>query len=163
MKRLLPAAAILALLILPQVAQAQTNQLAKVNEIHVTVNDGIKDGCLPSPNILKVEAELVLRRSGIRVSDELGDSVHQLEITTNGKELTIGGGRAPSGECVAAVSFQLGRWELLANGTAGFIQADNFLNSYYGPKGSFQNEIRVNINEMATILANEILKARAAR
>jgi len=63
MKHLLPAIAIVALLILPQAAWAQINQLAKVNEIHVSVTDGVKDGCLPSPNTLKVEAELVLRRS----------------------------------------------------------------------------------------------------
>ena len=91
MKRVLPAVAILAFLILPQAAQAQyfdQDQLAKVEKIFVEVIDGVSDGCLPSPNVLKVEAELILRRSGITAADGLRGGAYQLAIVANGFALS---------------------------------------------------------------------------
>ena len=64
MKRLLPALAILAFLILPQAAQAQVffeQQIPKIDKIFVVYENHVEDDCLPSSSILKVEAELILR------------------------------------------------------------------------------------------------------
>ncbi len=69
MKRLVPALAVL-LLTTPAAAQDyDEDQLAKVEAIHVNVLDSVSvsDGCLPQPNALRIEAELILRRSGIEV------------------------------------------------------------------------------------------------
>ena len=87
MKRLLPAIAILALLILPQAAWAQIffeQQIPKIDNIFVAFEDHVEDGCLPSPNILKVEAELVLGRSGITITNKDDGTPHVLLIATFG-------------------------------------------------------------------------------
>ena len=44
------------------------NELRLVRAISVYTEDQVKDGCLSNPNILKVEAEPILRRSGISLS-----------------------------------------------------------------------------------------------
>ena len=90
MKLVLPAFAILAFLILPKAAQAQLNsqQLSKVEKIHVGMPDGVKGGCLPSPNVLEIEAELILRRSGITVTDSASFPAYILDIRANGDALT---------------------------------------------------------------------------
>lgn len=87
MKRLLPTAAVLACLILPQAAQAANvdeEQLPKVARIFVQVADGVTGGCLPSPNVLQVEAELILRRSGIAVTETTAYA-YRLLIALGGK------------------------------------------------------------------------------
>jgi len=63
MKRLLPATAILAFLVLPQAARAQAfdeTQLAGVVEVYIALIHNVPNDCLPSPNVLEVEAQLVL-------------------------------------------------------------------------------------------------------
>lgn len=161
MKLLLPALAILVLLILPQAAQAQSaNQFAKVSEVFVNVDDDVSDGCLPSPNVLKVEAELILHRSGVRVFDDNDGFRHVLKIFINGFELTVGPDHPLTGDCTAAVFINLARWERLEDGAFGEISVIGILNSYFGPKHQFQKQLRDGINEMVTHIADKILKAR---
>ena len=70
-------------------------QLAKIKQIRISVSDGVKDACLPRPNILKTEAELILRRSGIHIKSDGG--AHMLDIDVLGLKLA-------SGHCVSGIS-----------------------------------------------------------
>ena len=67
---------------------------------------------------------------------------------------------ANSNICIGSVDIQLWRFEKLADGTRGLVLAasDSFLSS--GPKHSFQQQLRQQVNQMVSALANEILKAR---
>ena len=157
MKCILPAAAILALLILPKAAQAQqfdSIQLAKVEMISVSIDDKVKNGCLPSPNVLKVEAELILRRSGITVTDD--GNAYKLLIGPFGDtfgDLSI---------CVGNIDIILGRRERLTDETSGFVIAASLdWSTVVWPKTDFQNQLRKAVNQQVNALANEILKARA--
>ena len=58
------------------------NQLPKVEAIKVVVQPGVTGGCLGNPDALKTEAELVLRRSGIKVVEI--NSSHTLNISVIG-------------------------------------------------------------------------------
>ena len=142
---------------LPQVAQAQIydeDQLSKVEKIFVVVEDDVIDGCLPSPKVLKVEAELILRRSGITVTDEGSDHpAYTLEITPNGF--------TPSSalNCTANIEVQLFRFEDLSDKTLALVVAEH-ASIFIGPKSGFQNQLRTFVNQAVTTLANEILKAR---
>ena len=42
-------------------------ELRLVPAVSLIITDKVSDGCLSNPNALKVEAELILRRSGIRI------------------------------------------------------------------------------------------------
>ena len=161
MKHLLPAAAILALLILAQPAQAQTYssvQLGKVEKIHVGVRDGVIGDCLPSPNVLKVEAELILRRSGITVTDSASFPAYMLDIRVNGDALTgniLG--------CMGGITVDLSRFELLGDQTSGLVMVAQDGSIFRGPKAGFPEQLRTFVYTATTALANEILKARANR
>ena len=185
MKRLLPAIAIVAFLILPQAAQAQyldREQLARVEEVSVAVSvpADMKGGCLPSPNVLKpnvlkveaeleaelilrrsanvlkVEAELILRRSGITVvNNEIPVREHFVDITLTGGELTS----TPS--CIGNLEVLVSRFETLLEGSSGAVTAFQRARVLFGPKADFQKQLRNFVNEAVTELAKEILKARS--
>ena len=159
MKRLLPAVAILALLFVPQKVRAlyyDEDQLRKVKEISIVVQDNVKHGCLPSPKTLKVEAELVLRRSGIAVRERLAfNGEHLLFITVSGA--------ADGLTCVGRLDVELLRNEKLDDGTWGNVIAAKAGYTTATDKSDFQDNFRSNVNEATTGLANQILKARAAR
>ncbi len=62
------------------------DELRWVRTVRVSIEDGVKDGCLSNPNALKVEAELILRRSGISISESDSLSGHyQLVISPFGR------------------------------------------------------------------------------
>ena len=62
------------------------NELRLVRAVSVYVEDLVSDGCLSNPNALKVEAELILRRSGISISESDSLSGHyQLVISPFGR------------------------------------------------------------------------------
>ena len=156
MKRLLPAA-IMAFLVLPQAAQAQYDQeqLGKVEEINVSVRGSVKGGCVPSPNVLKVEAELILRRFGITVTDrKFGPVLYTLGISLAGFAVADVGG------CVGSVHVELWRSELLDDQTRGSVEVAQLQSVFWGPKADFQEQLRTDVNRVTTALANEILKAR---
>ena len=167
MKRLMPTVAILAFLILPQAAQAQLSkptgfdleeQLRKVEQIHVGVADSVKGGCLPSQNVLKVEAELILRRSGITVTDSVSFPAYILHIQPTGDELT---GKILG--CVGSIRIDLWRFELLGDQTDGEVRVAQDDAVFWGPKAGFQEQLRTFVNTATTALANKILKARTDR
>ena len=148
MRRLLLALAVLLLLTTPAAAQFyDERQLAKVEAVGVIVGDYLGDGCLPQPNALKVEAELILRRSGIKVARG-----HTLDISATGFAI--------SGGCTASLRVALWRFETLADGTNGLVESSSMGSTHSGPKGGFQQQLREAVNAAVTALANEILKAR---
>ncbi len=165
MKYLMPAVVVMAFLILPQAARAQyldRKQLARVEEVSVAVSvpADMKGGCLPSPNVLKpnvlkVEAELILRRSGITVvNNEIPVREHFVDITLTGGELTS----TPS--CIGNLEVLVSRFETLLEGSSGAVTAFQRARVLFGPKADFQKQLRNFVNEAVTELANEILKAR---
>jgi hypothetical protein len=99
---------------------------------------------------LKTEAELVLRRSGIKVVEDF--SGHTLNINVTGFAIT--------GGCVAYVNLQTYVFETLTDGTSGLVEASNQGGFLSGPKGGFPQQLRAQVNAKASKLANEILKAR---
>ena len=126
------------------------DQLPKVQAIKVTVAEDAGKGCLDNPEALKTEAELVLRQSGIKVVED--NSGHYLAITVIGFAMTEG--------CVAYINLQTYDFETLADGTLGLVEADNQGTLSKGSKGGFPQQLREQVNKMASKLANNILKAR---
>lgn len=126
-------------------------QLAKVTEVYVFVGDDVTDGCLPQPNALKIEAELVLRRSGIKITEnEFAGTTYSISPV----------GFAIKGGCAAGLHFQLYKFDRLKDGTAGLVEASSVVNLLVGPKSGFQQQLREAVSENITALANQILKAR---
>ena len=130
------------------------DQLPYVEEVVVSVADDVRDGCLPQPTTLKTEAELILRRSGIKVLDEETPRSHKLLINPIG-QLTSNGI-----SCFGGQMIQIFRWEKLFNGTAGLVLSSNRTTTLVGPKSGFGQYLREDVNEAVSELANEILKAR---
>lgn len=138
----------------PALAQGyfSSDQLPKVKAVFVLVEDGVSGGCLPSANVLKVEAELVLRRSGIAVLDTQTGNPHVLDITTNG--FAIRGG------CTGKLDIALWRFERLVDGTSGLVEAASVGGIVADANDKFQQHLREVVNESVSRIANEILKAR---
>jgi hypothetical protein len=126
------------------------SQLAKVEAVKVAVEANVTGGCLDNPDVLKTEAELVLRRSGIKVVED--NSGHYLTIEVAGYAI-IGG-------CSARYDVQTVDYEALTDGTAGVVLAAQMGGLRSGPKGGFPQQLREAVNEEVAELANETLKAR---
>lgn len=146
-----------ALVLLATPAAGQTiffaDQLRKVRAVYVFIGQSGEDRCLPQPHLLKVEAELVLRRSGITVLVKDDGAPHRLWIGVTGREL-------PSGGCAATLDCQLYRFEYLNDRSMGRVQAFAAGELRIDPKVGFQQHLRETVNEIVTELANEIVKAR---
>ncbi|NKB48395.1 MAG: hypothetical protein GKS02_03410 [Alphaproteobacteria bacterium] len=167
MKRVRPAAlAILASLLLPQMAQAQlfdADQLAKVEEVEVVFVYEIRPACLLSPGDLKDEAEWVLRNSGIAVADHASQIAHKLQINVVAE-------RAYTQGCAASISTQLVRLDTLDSGSVDSVKESAFVLAYQnrlslhiGPEPGFTPQLRIFINQSVTALANKIVEARTGR
>ena len=92
---------------------------------------------------------------------EAGSTSHTLEISPTGFELKSGNGETPEGTCVAVLKFSGWRREELLDQSVGVVVASSHISVLVGDKEDFQNQLRQSVNEKATELANEILKARA--
>lgn len=130
-------------------------QLRYVEEVFVFVHDAVEGGCLPRPNTLKVEAELILRRSGIKVLEEATQRSHTLQIGPIGGPTT-----SYANACFGALQIKLFRAERLRDGTVGLVKASDWVSAHIQPKPVFEQQLRETVNEAVTGLANEILKAR---
>jgi hypothetical protein len=129
-------------------------ELRLVRDIYVFLEDGVSDGCLSNPNALKVEAELVLRRSGIVLSNPTETEHHGLEIRPLGYELG-------TGACVVRLDVSLRRTSRAPEGHPVIIDAyknGELLSS--DTKPGMQEGLRAAVSEIVSDLANEILKAR---
>ena len=166
MKSVLPAIAILASLFVPEVVQAQfysQDQLDKVEEIFVLVEGDVVGDCLPTPNLLKIEAEMILRRSGITVTGDKYGGPHILRIVPTGDAVPTGSAVSnfPT-RCIGRIDLDLTRFEVLSDQTVGLVLAAQYGSVLIGPKFSFQKQLQNTVNVAATAFANEILKVRAA-
>jgi len=163
MMRLLPAVAFLALLILPQAVWGQhydRAQLAKVKEISVSVLNDLKDGCVPSPDVLKIEAEQILKHSGINVTErtKIEDTPHVLFIllyepnpytTPNSKYF-----------CFGSIVITLVLADKGPNRTGEFVEIAQDDRRLAVLQIDSQDQALVSVNVMVTKIANLILKAR---
>ena len=132
------------------------NELRLVRAVLVVIEDGVKDGCLSNPNALKVEAELILRRSGISLSKS--DPYYSLVIRPYGWEIKSEGGQ-PIG-CVVVLDINLWRSTRVPEGHAALITAYRKNGLISGSKSWIQENLRTSVSEIVSDLANEILKAR---
>jgi hypothetical protein len=128
------------------------NQLAKVKGVHVILINSVRDGCLPQPDALKVEAELILRRSGIKVLPESDLEFHGMQIAT------VGTGQR--GGCAVALEVNIYRIEDLYDMSLAVVLAGKISGIMVGPQDRMQQQAREVVNMHATTLANKILKAR---
>ena len=126
-------------------------QLVKVEAVKVKVEETVAGGCLDNPDVLKTEAELVLRRSGIKVVEDT--SGHYLNITVISNAIT-------ADACAASLDLQVYGFETLTDGTLGLVEATSQSGLHSGPKGGFPQQLREQVNAKVSKLANEILKAR---
>lgn len=131
-------------------------RLAKVVAINVIVEDLVKDGCLPRPDALKSEAELILRRSGIQVLDDAQRDRETLVLSPLGNVLSGG-----SDICVVTLEVNLVRYEYLSDESSGLVMRFASTGLNWGPKAGSQERLRTVVNKIVTDLTNEILKARA--
>ncbi len=158
MVRLLPAA-IVVLMYLAPAAAAQVydpQQLAKVAAVHIVVLDQARDGCLPSPEVLKVEADSVLTQAGIAVRDSIAGGAYLLEILPTAGSVT----NFPD-SCFGNVQIKLTRGEVLADRTVGLVISAHDGRVGLAPKSTFQDRFRSAVNLMVTALVKEIHKAHS--
>jgi len=152
------------LLATPAVGQniSDPAQLSKVEAVRVVVVDHVRDGCLTNADVLKVEAEIILRGSGKKVIETNGEHPHQLLIDVVGGEMRRKGesGPIPTGTCTAAVVSSLFRDEYLRDGSIGRVVGFMVRAQTFVMKTEFQQHLRMIINEYVTALANQITTAR---
>ena len=131
------------------------DELRLVRAVSVEIRDSVTDGCLSNPNALKVEAELILRRSNVLVSEEVLD--YQLDINATGWEI----GRPPTGACVVMLQVALWRFAKVPEGHSALILTyDKGFLLLDDTKTATQDRLRTLVSEFVSDLANEILKAQ---
>ena len=132
------------------------DELRLVRYINVYMGDHVTGGCLLNPNALKVEAELILRRSGITISDSADrgpGGYYQLSITASGFEHETCG-------CAANLDVERKRISFAPEGHAILITACEHGSLATGyTKSAMQETLRTSASEFVSDLANEILKA----
>lgn len=128
------------------------HELKLVREVRVHMYDQVADGCLPNPKALKVGAELILRRAGIAVADDIAPYVLLLHPL---------GFEQASGICAFRFDVELYRYTEVPEGHRALVSAfrDQFLGTHL-TKSEMQNALRTLVTEMVSELANEIQKAR---
>ena len=131
------------------------DELRLVQGVLVSVG-GEEEGCLPNLNALKVEAELILRRSGISLSKS--DPYYSLVIGPYGWEIKGEGGQ-PLG-CVVVLDVNLWLSTRVPEGHAALITAYMRNGLISGSKSWIQENLRTEVSEIVSDLANEILKAQ---
>ncbi len=139
-------------------ASANQDELRLVGRVFVNVDDKVVDLCLPHPKALKDAAELILRRSGVGVSETLPTATHVLNLGALGWARRIDG--VDTGTCDTALDVSLFRYAGAPEGHTAKITAygTTMLQSGYS-KPDMQAQLRDSVSEAVTELANEILKA----
>lgn len=142
-------------------ASANQDELRLVGSVFVDVDDKVVDLCLPHPKALVDTAELILRRSGIAVSESVAATTHILNFGALGWARRIDG--VDTGTCDTALDISLFRYATAPEGHTVKISAygTTMLQSGY-VKPEMQAQLRHSVAEAVTELANEILKARQA-
>jgi hypothetical protein len=142
-------------------ALANQDEMRLVGTVFVNVEDKVTDGCLPQPKALKDAAELILRRSGVLVSDELSGATNVLNLGALGWARRIEG--VVTDTCDAVLDVSLFRYANAPEGHVAKITAygSTLLQSGF-TKPDMQVQLRNSVSEAVTEIANEILKARQA-
>lgn len=136
------------------------DELRLVRDVSVNMSDQVQDGCLPNPRALQVEAELILRRSGIGVS-EYRPYEATLSIAAFGWEMTYRDGEG-TGLCVVYLGIDVSRLALLSAGHLGLVLAYERRQLFAGAgKSEMEAHLLSEVSQIVSDLANEILKARA--
>lgn len=161
MRKWLLAAIVLVITAEPAGAQhVSEEQLTKVKALKIVVYDDTSGGCAPDPDVLKTEAELILRRSGIKVTESLSaHPIHAMNIHANGYPVSHGLS-VRSLSCVVRLDVKVWKNERLMDGTFGVVTAYENGRVLTYPKDGMPQFLRLVVNEQVTHLANEILKAR---
>jgi len=124
------------------------------------IKDQVTDGCLSNPSALKVEAELILRRSGISVTaTDLGPHHYQLGIMPVGSERKLEGGQS-LGSCSVKMHLEMWHFAKVPEGHEALITAYGAVVMLIGNKAGMQERVRTTVSELVSDLANEILKVR---
>ncbi|WP_119462927.1 hypothetical protein [Rhodospirillaceae bacterium SYSU D60014] len=163
MKQIIGAIFILLALNAPALAEGSYqdgDELRLVRLIYVYVADKVKDGCLPRPESLKAEAELILRRSGIPLTQApqqvSAGAGYGLSITPLGYAM----GEPLNNLCVARLSVRLYRYAETPEGHYAYVLAYDQGAVMNQPKPDLQSVLREGISTVVTDIANEILKAQ---
>ena len=140
-------------------ASANQDELRLVGSVFVNVEDKVVDGCLPHPKALKDTAELILRRSGIAVSDSLSSATSVLNLGALGWARRVEG--VVTDTCDAALDVSLFRYAAAPEGHVAKITGygSTLLQSGFA-KPEMQAQLRNSVSEAVTEIANEILKTR---
>jgi hypothetical protein len=161
-----PLALIVALVAFSTSAFAQggykhVDELRLVRSVLVyVIEDQVTDGCLSNPNALKVEAELILRRSGISVTaTDLDPHHYKLGIMPVGWERKREGGQS-LGSCSVQMHLEMWRFAKVPEGHEALTTAYETAVLLVGNKDGMQERLRTEVSEIVSNLANEILKAR---
>ncbi len=168
--RFVLAAALVALVAPPALGQfSDPDQLGRVRSIGVAEaveTDADGHHCEPHAGALQTEAELVLRSAGIPVEphDSRNFAQHKFLLSV----LMVG---APGPGCAVSYRFDLWRWEAVVDAaalihdaaprpTTGLVTAFVSSGVWFGGVHRIKDRLREDANAAATLLANEILKAR---
>ena len=144
-------------------AMLNEDEGAPIKGVVVVVTDQVKDGCLPQPNALKVQAELILRRSGIEVLQNEETGLGPLAFLSPTLQITALGYSFPnSSSCVVSLSSQVFRLrsQLQPEGHSGHILVYEAQKLLGGPKAGMQSRLRETVSQHVSDFANELLKAR---
>jgi hypothetical protein len=146
---------------LAQGSYQDENEIGLLQQVYVTVYDEVTDGCLPQPDALKAEAELVLRRSGISMFDgEPGqfraiNGKYALDISV------VGFGSITRDEtCAFRLDLDLYRYAVVPEGHLALIWAYRSAGVGSFRKTEMQEQLRSATSGATADLASAILKAR---
>ena len=139
-------------------AERERVLLSKVTDVVVIpVIEGKQPACRPSDGVLRTEAELVLRRSGIRAWSRGGEASgrpHGLYIGLIGVHLES------FGLCAMAVNVTFQRAELLGDGAIGDVVVLRRGGVFTKRPNELEEYMRTTVNRIVTEIANNILLAR---
>jgi hypothetical protein len=139
-------------------AYQDAGELRLVRQIEVSVDAEPNGNCLSQPASLKADAELVLRRSKIVVvnkgSSEKGS--YLLTLIVDGFEISE---QQPE-MCVITIEIQLTRFALMPEGHYSAVLAYVGGGQMFWEKADVMDRLRSRVSNVATDLANEILKAQ---
>lgn len=130
-----------------------TPQLSKVTAVQVEVRTEIHNGCLHNSFWPKREAEIILRRAGIKLAKISDPKKYFLSIKITGHALP------DTGLCIASVVQSLIRPEELQDGTLGMVQAFKHSAVLSGSKENLHTYLHEWVSAYITELTVEILKA----
>ena len=138
-------------------AYQNDNELKLVKTIGISVINDVTGNCLSNPHSLQTEAELIFRRSRIAVKDYSGTpGAFFVSIEVHGSELD----QSLGASCAISLRVELARFAPMPEGHLALVTGYFNGADVVWAKSELQERVRSRVSEIATDLANEILKAR---